>query len=71
VEAGLQTVGWLSGGIDSELAAAAAAKRDVELTLLSRYTVTPTAEGPAKDYSWDWPRTERTVVDLRTMTLAV
>jgi GntR family transcriptional regulator/MocR family aminotransferase len=38
VEAGLQTVGWLSGGIDSELAAAAAAKRDVEVTPLSRYT---------------------------------
>lgn len=38
VEAGLQTVGWLSGGIDSELAAAAAAKRDVEVTPLSRYS---------------------------------
>jgi GntR family transcriptional regulator/MocR family aminotransferase len=37
-EAGLQTVGWLSGGIDSELAATAAAKRDVEVTPLSRYT---------------------------------
>ena len=38
VEAGLQTVGWLSGGIDSELAATAAAKRDVEVTPLSRYS---------------------------------
>jgi GntR family transcriptional regulator/MocR family aminotransferase len=38
VEAGLQTAGWLSGGIDSELAAAAAAKRDVEVTPLSRYS---------------------------------
>jgi GntR family transcriptional regulator/MocR family aminotransferase len=28
----------LSGGIDSELAAAAAAKRDVEVTPLSRYS---------------------------------
>jgi GntR family transcriptional regulator / MocR family aminotransferase len=38
VEAGLQTAGWLSRGIDSELAAAAAAKRDVEVTPLSRYS---------------------------------
>jgi GntR family transcriptional regulator/MocR family aminotransferase len=38
VEAGLQTAGWLSGGIDSELAATAAAKRDVEVTPLSRYS---------------------------------
>ena len=38
VEAGLQTVGWLSGGLDGELAATAAAKRDVEVTPLSRYT---------------------------------
>jgi GntR family transcriptional regulator/MocR family aminotransferase len=38
VEAGLQTAGWLSGGIDGELAAAAAAKRDVEVTPLSRYS---------------------------------
>jgi GntR family transcriptional regulator/MocR family aminotransferase len=38
VEAGLQTAGWLSGGIDSELAAAAASKRDVEVTPLSRYS---------------------------------
>jgi GntR family transcriptional regulator / MocR family aminotransferase len=38
VEAGLQTVGWLSGGIDGELAAAAAAKRDVEVTPLSDYS---------------------------------
>jgi GntR family transcriptional regulator/MocR family aminotransferase len=38
VEAGLQTAGWLSGGIDSELAAAAASKRDVEVTPLSCYS---------------------------------
>jgi GntR family transcriptional regulator/MocR family aminotransferase len=38
VEAGLQTAGWLSGGINSELAAAAASKRDVEVTPLSRYS---------------------------------
>jgi GntR family transcriptional regulator/MocR family aminotransferase len=38
VEAGLQTVGWLSGGIDGELAAAVAAKRDVEVTPLSDYS---------------------------------
>ncbi len=35
VEAGLQTVGWLCGGIDGESAAKAAAARDVEVTPLS------------------------------------
>jgi GntR family transcriptional regulator/MocR family aminotransferase len=43
VEAGLQTAGWLSGGLDGELAAAAAAKRDVEVTPLSRYSQGRTA----------------------------
>ena len=38
VEAGLQTVGWLRGGIDGESAARAAARRDVEVIPLSRYT---------------------------------
>src|SRR5271165_2072462 len=38
VEAGLQIAGWLSRGIDGELAAAAAAKRDVEVIPLSRYS---------------------------------
>jgi len=38
VEAGLQTAGWLNGGIDGERAAAAAAKRDVEVIPLSRYS---------------------------------
>lgn len=38
VEAGLQTVGWLLGGLDGESAAAAAARRSVEVTPLSRYT---------------------------------
>lgn len=37
VEAGLQTLGWLSGGIDAESAAAAAAKRNVDVTPVSRY----------------------------------
>ena len=37
-EAGLQIAGWLSDGIDGELAAAAAAKRDVKVTPLSRYS---------------------------------
>ncbi|MGO8796859.1 MAG: PLP-dependent aminotransferase family protein [Candidatus Sulfotelmatobacter sp.] len=37
VEAGLQTVGWLREGLDGESAAAAAAKRDVDVTPLSRY----------------------------------
>jgi GntR family transcriptional regulator / MocR family aminotransferase len=38
VEAGLQTAGWLQGGLDAESAAAAAAKQGVEVTPLSRYT---------------------------------
>jgi len=38
VEAGLQTVGWLCGGITGESAAHAAAARNVEVTPLSRYT---------------------------------
>jgi len=38
VEAGLQTAGWLRSGLDGELAAAAAAKREVEVTPLSRYS---------------------------------
>jgi len=37
IEAGLQTTGWLCGGIDGESAANAAAKRDVTLIPLSRY----------------------------------
>ena len=37
VKAGLQTAAWLCDDIDSELGAAAAAKRDVEVTPLSRY----------------------------------
>jgi GntR family transcriptional regulator/MocR family aminotransferase len=38
VEAGLQTVGWLGGGITAESAARAAAARNVEVVPLSRYT---------------------------------
>jgi len=38
VEAGLQTVGWLRGGMDGESAAKAAAARDVEVIPLSRYS---------------------------------
>ena len=37
IEAGLQTTGWLCGGIDAESAAVAAAKRNVDVTPLSRY----------------------------------
>jgi GntR family transcriptional regulator/MocR family aminotransferase len=37
VEAGLQTVGWLKCGISANQAAAAAAKRQVEVVPLSRY----------------------------------
>jgi GntR family transcriptional regulator/MocR family aminotransferase len=38
VEAGLQTVGWLRGGISGESATRAAAARNVEVIPLSRYT---------------------------------
>jgi GntR family transcriptional regulator/MocR family aminotransferase len=38
LEAGLQTVGWLRSGLDSESVAMAAAKRDVDVTPLSRYS---------------------------------
>jgi GntR family transcriptional regulator/MocR family aminotransferase len=38
IEAGLQTVGWLKHGLDDESAANAAAKRDVEVIPLSRYS---------------------------------
>jgi GntR family transcriptional regulator / MocR family aminotransferase len=38
VEAGLQTAGWLCGGIDGESATRAAAKRDVDVIPLSRYS---------------------------------
>jgi GntR family transcriptional regulator/MocR family aminotransferase len=38
VEAGLQTAAWLCGGIDAESAAVAAAKRNVDVTPLSRYS---------------------------------
>ena len=38
IEAGLQTVGWLQGAMDGEAAAEAAAKRDVEVMPLSRYS---------------------------------
>ncbi|MGA7366759.1 MAG: PLP-dependent aminotransferase family protein [Candidatus Sulfotelmatobacter sp.] len=38
VEAGLQTAGWLSGGMNAESAAAAAAERNVDVTPLDRYS---------------------------------
>ena len=37
VEAGLQTAGWLCRGINAESAAAAAAKRNVDVTPIARY----------------------------------
>ena len=37
VEAGLQTAGWLCGGMNAELVAAGAAARDVDVTPLNRY----------------------------------
>jgi GntR family transcriptional regulator/MocR family aminotransferase len=43
VEAGLQTAGWLRAGTDGESAAKAAARRDVDVTPLSRYSRRPLA----------------------------
>jgi len=43
VAAGLQAAGLLCGGLDGETVAAAAAKRDVEVTPLSRYSQNRTA----------------------------
>ena len=37
IEAGLQTVGWLSGGMEGQSAAKAAAQRGIEVIPLSRY----------------------------------
>jgi GntR family transcriptional regulator / MocR family aminotransferase len=42
-EAGLQTAGWLGGGIDAVSASKAAAQRDVDVTPLSRYSRGPMA----------------------------
>lgn len=41
IEAGLQTVGWLRAGIDAESAAAAAARRNVNVTPIERYSQGP------------------------------
>ncbi len=38
IEAGLQTTGWLCGGMDAERAAAAAAKRNIDVTPIDRYS---------------------------------
>ena len=38
IEAGLQTAGWLSGGIDAESAAAAAARRNVDVVPVDHYS---------------------------------
>jgi GntR family transcriptional regulator/MocR family aminotransferase len=41
-EAGLQTVAWICGNIDAEAATVAAAKRNVEITPVNRYSRTRT-----------------------------
>lgn len=41
VEAGLQTAAWLCGKVDAESVAAAAAKRNVDVTPLNRYSQGP------------------------------
>jgi GntR family transcriptional regulator / MocR family aminotransferase len=45
VEAGLQTVGWLCGGVNAESAAAAAAKRNVDVIPVDRYSPGKVASG--------------------------
>lgn len=39
IEAGLQTVGWLADGLDARAVAAAAARRDVQVTPIAEYAV--------------------------------
>ena len=39
IEAGLQTAGWLCGGLNAESAAAAAARRNVDVTPLGHYSL--------------------------------
>lgn len=41
IEAGLQTAGWLPEGLDAETATAAAAKRNVDVTPIGRYSQGP------------------------------
>jgi GntR family transcriptional regulator/MocR family aminotransferase len=43
IEAGLQTAGWLRDGIGAESSASAAAKRNVDVTPISRYSQGPLA----------------------------
>lgn len=43
IEAGLQTIGWLPDGIDSDTAAHAAAARGIDVTPLSRHSRAPRA----------------------------
>lgn len=45
VEAGLQTVGWLKGGLSAEQAAAAAEKHAVDVVPLSRYSLARRTKG--------------------------
>ncbi|HEX6991515.1 MAG TPA: PLP-dependent aminotransferase family protein, partial [Gemmatimonadales bacterium] len=41
VEAGLQTVGWLADGLDARRVADVAARRDVQVTPISEYALSP------------------------------
>jgi GntR family transcriptional regulator/MocR family aminotransferase len=68
VEAGLQTAGWLRGGIGGEAVAKAAATRNVEVTPLSRYSHAPlTREGLQLGFAAVEPaEIERGVRDLAT-----
>ena len=69
VEAGLQTVGWLRGGISGESAAQAAAARNVEVIPLSRYT---RGRGPSgKGCSWALPPWTRVEIERGVEELAV
>ena len=66
VEAGLQTAGWLHGGIEAVAAAEAAAQREVEVTPLGRYSTGPMArEGLQLGFgAVDTPEIRRGVRDL-------
>jgi GntR family transcriptional regulator/MocR family aminotransferase len=73
VEAGLQTAGWLGDGIDGVAAAEAAAKRDVQVTPLSRYWRGPAdREGLQLGFAAvDEPEIRRGVADLARALEAV
>jgi GntR family transcriptional regulator/MocR family aminotransferase len=76
IEAGLQTVGWLRGGISAETAERAALSRGVEVTPLSRYGREPMPESAGNGLllgfaAVDVPEIRRGVRELATALQSV